>query len=257
MVQKTNPDVGIAWWLIVQHDIAVKKSLVFDNTCLGKAPWTSITKPSLMEANSSSQRLATIGAHRADTSPGNPVRPALVEVDTSVNRSIIRSHGVGTSLDRSIHGKGTPAPAPDPCQLWNQDDLAVEIQWVYSELHLNVMEVIGFLRSSFMNDLKPRVRDIAHQYAGLVQQSMDQFKTWRLKQIHRKIYCQNWRCPQTRAEGVQDDYLGEVFKNTGWAHYENRISNELETRKTQRVARLMCFSRAAVGQHVGDCGASR
>ncbi|CAK0898594.1 unnamed protein product [Prorocentrum cordatum] len=29
MVEKTVPEVGISWWLIVQHDLATKKSLVF------------------------------------------------------------------------------------------------------------------------------------------------------------------------------------------------------------------------------------
>jgi hypothetical protein len=260
MVEKAVPEVGIAWWLIVQHDLATKKSLVFDDKCIAKKPWTSITKPSLMETNASFKRLATISAHGADASPDNPVKPALVEDGTSSNRSIIRTHDAGTSLDHSILGKGNPKPSYDDCDRWNHDAVAVEIQWVFAELHLNIFSTIAGIRPVFMDDMKPRVLKIAHEYAGLIQQSMVSFKDWRLRQIHSRQYCihaHQTRCRRGRQPGVRDDFLDKTLKNTNYANYKNGISSELETKKTQRVAKLMCFARAAAGQNVGNCGYTR
>jgi hypothetical protein len=258
MVEKANPEVGISWWLIVQHDLAVKKSLVFHDKCIQGAPWNSITRPSLMEANSSFQSLAMIRAHGADTSPDKPVKPALVEVGTSSNRRVVRTHDAGTSLDRSIHGKGG-GPTYDDCDYWNHDEVAVELQWVFSELHLNILSIIAELRPVFLDDLKPRVNQIAHEYAGLLQSGYDKFISWRISKIHQRSYCpyQRTRCRGGRQEGVHDEFLGETHRNTNHANYKNGKKNELEARKTQRVEKLMCFSRAAAGHNVGDCGARR
>jgi len=259
MVEKTVPEVGISWWLIVQHDLATKKSLVFHDVCIGKKPWTSITRPSLMEANSDFQRLGMISAHGADASPDNSVKPALAEGGTSSNHAMIRTHYAGASLDNSTQGKGSSEPTYDDCDRWNHDEVAVEIQWLYAELQLNVLTTIAGARPLFIADLKPRVNKIAHEYAGLIQQSMDKFIDWRIRRIHKKFYCSGTsnHCRYNRKEGVQDEFLDKTFRNTNWESYKNSIRNELQTRKTQRVEKLMCFSQAAVGKLVGDCGAAR
>jgi hypothetical protein len=266
MVEKAVPEVGISWWLIVQHDLASKKSLVFHDVCIGKQPWKSITKPDpsrgwLMEADPSVQSLAMIDAHGVDASLDNLLNPALVEDGTSSHRMIIRKHDAGTSLDNSLQGKGKSEPSYDDCDHWNHDEVAVEIQWIFAELQLNVLSTIGGIRPTFMDNLKPRVLQIAHEYAGLVKQSMEKFTYYRLKQIHKVWLMKNtnkkWRGKGEREAGVKDDFLGQTFAKTNYDSYRTRIRLLLIAKKLTRVARLMCFSRAAAGENVGDCGSRR
>ena len=78
----------MADWLIIQHDLATKKNNVWHESCIAKKPWNSITRPTLMEENSSIQSPDLAGTHDTDAAGDNPLVPALVE-ENSGHYSII------------------------------------------------------------------------------------------------------------------------------------------------------------------------
>lgn len=260
LVTKASPDLAVGWWLIIQHDLAVKKTNMFHEKCIETAKWDSIRKPSVLEMTSNVEFSAGIEGPGADSAsnssrePGKSFEPALVEetFSTDVHR-LVRTKDAGNSLDRSLEGKGNSAPPPDDCDKWNYDGEMLEIQWTFAELHLQVLAVIAQIKKVFIPEMTKRIVHVGHEYAVLYDQAFEKFKTYRLSQIHKNFYMHCNRNPYycRNFEGVQDDYIGKKFDNfsdqTPKDPYYNDIKTKLENLKTTRVDRLKAMMNAAAG----------
>jgi hypothetical protein len=177
-------DPDASYWLLISHDLATKRSNVFNADCIKTKPWRKVKQPNPSETTKS---------------------------------HLLTGPGLGLTINITSENKRSG----NSCDKWVEGGKTVELMWTYANLHMAAMSQIVLNTPSFKSVIAHRILDKSHQYAGLLKQAYESFIPYRLAMIQNcrddylksDISMQTGDCDAARKE--YKDKISKKLQNDG------------------------------------------